>query len=85
MTRGPTVVHSCSELSPGDHVEARRDNTLLYRGRVLAVIPELDLIWILDARTGTRQLLDLHQMRVLHCPVRAVPDTPSPEHPAARA
>ena len=85
MPQGPAVVRSCSELSPGDHVQAQRDNTLLYRGRVLAVIPELDLIWILDARTGTRQLLDLDQMRVLHCPVRAVPDIPGPEHPAAGA
>ncbi|HEY9357448.1 MAG TPA: hypothetical protein VIQ52_14200 [Arthrobacter sp.] len=76
MTRGPAVVHSCSELSPGDYVEAMRDEQVLYRGRVLAVIPELDLIWILDARSGTRQLLDLDQMRVLHCPVRAVTDTP---------
>lgn len=85
MTRGPAVVHSCSELSPGDRIEALREDRLLYRGRVLAVIPELDLIWILDARTGTRQLLDLDQTRVLHCPVRAVPDRQGSKDLAAPA
>lgn len=85
MTRGPAVVHSCSELSPGDRIEALRDDRVLYRGRVLAVIPELDLIWVLDARTGTRQLLDLAQMRVLHCPVHSVPDSQGPKHLATEA
>lgn len=38
-------------------------DTLLYRGRILTVIPDLELVWILDARTGTRQLLDLVRTR----------------------
>jgi hypothetical protein len=74
-----TEVITCSELSPGDQVEALRDGLVLHRGRVLAVVPALELFWILDARTGTRQLLDLEMLRVLRCPVRAVPDLPDPE------
>jgi hypothetical protein len=43
---------------------------------VLAVVPELDMFWILDSRTGTRQLLDLEQLRVLRCPLRVLPSPP---------
>jgi hypothetical protein len=43
----------------------------------------LELFWILDARTGTRQLLDLEMLHVLHCPVSAVRDLPDPEPSAA--
>jgi hypothetical protein len=76
-------VLNCSELSPGDRIEAWREGRVLHRGCVLAVIPQLDLFWILDARTGTRQLLDLDMLRVLQCPVKAVPDCPGPEPAAA--
>ena len=74
MMTAHAVVRSCSELSVGDHVEAQRDGRVLHRGRVLAVVPALELFWISDARTGTRQLLDLEMLSVLRCPVRAVPE-----------
>ena len=76
MPSEAAAVRSCSELSPGDRVEAWRDGRLLHRGRVLAVVPELDLFWLLDARTGTRQLLDLELLRVLRCPLRMLPGPP---------
>lgn len=76
-------VRSCSELSVGDHVEALRDGRVLHRGRVLAVVPAMELFWILDVRTGTRQLLDLDMLSVLRCPLRTVPDLPGPEPSAA--
>ena len=74
-----TAIRACSELSPGDRVEAWREDRVIHRGRVLAVIPAMELFWILDSRTGTRQLLDFEQLRVLHCPVRTVPDLPNAE------
>ena len=77
MPSEAAAVRSCSELSPGDRVEAWRDGKLLHRGRVLAVVPELDLFWLLDARTGTRQLLDLELLRVLRCPLRMLPGPPA--------
>lgn len=76
-------VRACSELAVGDQIEARRDGRVLHRGRVLAIVPALELFWILDARTGTRQLLDLEMLHVLHCPVSAVPELPDPEPSAA--
>lgn len=69
-------IRSCAELSPGDRIEAWRGDRPLYRGRVLAVVPELDMFWIRDSRTGTRQLLDLDQLRVLRCPLRVLPSPP---------
>jgi hypothetical protein len=77
MTAEAASIRSCSELSPGDRVEAWRDGRLLHRGRVLAVVPELNLFWILDVRTGTRQLLDLGLLRVLRCRLRALPSPPA--------
>lgn len=73
MTAEAAAVRSCSELSPGDRIEAWRDGKLLHRGRVLAVVPELGLFWLQDAITGTRQLLDLELLRVLRCPLRILP------------
>ena len=73
---GGARVRACSELAVGDQLVARRDGRVRYRGRVLAVIPALELFWILDARTGTRPLLDLEMLHVLHCPVSAIPDLP---------
>lgn len=74
-----TAIRTCSELSPGDRIEAWREDRVIHRGRVLAVIPEMGLFWILDSRTGTRQLLDLRQLRVLRCPIHAVPRPPHTE------
>lgn len=71
-------VRACSELAVGDQVEVRHDGRVLHRGPVLAVVPALELFWILDTRTGTRQLLDLEMVHVLKCPVSAVPDLSGP-------
>lgn len=78
-------IRSCAELSPGDRIEAFRDGRSLHRGRVLAVVPELDMFWILDSRTGTRQLLDLDQLRVLRCPLRVLPSPPDQDPGPAAA
>jgi hypothetical protein len=46
------------QLQTGDYIEAWHNGKLFHRGRVTDVVPKLDLFWILDARTGTRRLLD---------------------------
>lgn len=76
-------VRACSELAVGDQIEARYGGRVLHRGPVLAVVPALELFWILDTRTRTRQLLDLEMLHVLKCPVAAVPDLPGPGPSAA--
>jgi hypothetical protein len=46
------------QLQTGDYIEAWHNGKLFHQGRVTDVVPKLDLFWILDARTGTRRLLD---------------------------
>ncbi|MDQ0632782.1 hypothetical protein QFZ40_000691 [Arthrobacter pascens] len=46
------------QLQTGDYIEAWHNGKLFHQGRVTVVVPKLDLFWIVDARTGTRRLLD---------------------------
>lgn len=46
------------EFTVGDEIEAWYRGTLYRRGRVIEVIASTGLIWILDAATGARTLLD---------------------------
>ena len=77
MPSEAAAVRSCSELSPGDRVEAWRDGRLLHRGRGAGSsrAGSLDLFWLLMPY-GTRQLLDLELLRVLRCPLRMSPGPP---------
>jgi hypothetical protein len=78
-----TPVVSCSGLSVGDRIEALRDGRVVHRGWALDVVPALELVWILDDRTETRQPHDPEMLSVLRCRVRGVPDLPEPEPSAA--
>ena len=49
---------SSDRLQAGDYIEAWHNGKLFHQGRVTVVVPKLDLFWIVDARTGTRRLLD---------------------------
>ena len=56
----------CRSLSPGDIIEAHYNGQLYYVGTVTETVPVLGMFWILEARTGTRKLLDplaLHVVR----------------------
>ena len=52
-------------LQPGDCIEAWHNGKLFHQGRVTDVVPQLDLFWILDARTGTRRLLDPEALEIV--------------------
>lgn len=52
------------QLRIGDEIEAWHNGKLFHRGRVTDVVPTLELFWILDARTGTRKLLDPEALEV---------------------
>ncbi|ELT45701.1 hypothetical protein ACJJV6_03735 [Arthrobacter nitrophenolicus] len=54
------------QLRIGDHIEAWHRGRLFHRGRVTGVVPALELFWILDARTGTRKLLDPEALEIRH-------------------
>jgi hypothetical protein len=58
-------VHSSSELSVGDEIEAWHNGKLFHRGRVNQTVESMDLFWILDSRTGARRLIDVEALVIL--------------------
>lgn len=74
------IIHSSSELSPGDEIEAWQSGRLIHRGRVSYTLPSMGMVWIIDARNGTRNLVDLEDLEVVrpaHSPT--VVDPPQSE------
>ncbi|WP_200951902.1 hypothetical protein [Arthrobacter sp. Soil736] len=69
MTDEDLEVRSCAELSAGEEIEAWHRGRLAHRGTVASTLEEIDLLWIIDARTGARRLLDLEQLSVRRIPV----------------
>ena len=57
-------VRSGAQLAVGDEIEAWHRGRLAHRGTVSSTFRDIDLFWIIDARTGTRRLLDLEQLSV---------------------
>ena len=53
------------KIQPGDHIEAWHNGKLFHKGRVTDVVRSLDLIWIRDARTGARKLLDPDALEIV--------------------
>lgn len=69
MTDEDLEVRSCAELSAGEEIEAWHRGRLAHRGTVASTLEEIGLIWIIDARTGARRLLDLEQLSVRRIPM----------------
>jgi hypothetical protein len=61
------------QLRIGDQIEAWHNGKLFHRGRVTDVVPALELFWILDARTGTRKLLDPEALEIRHVEAPVAP------------
>ena len=59
------------QLNTGDYIEAWHNGKLFHQGRVTHLVPALDLFWILDARTGTRRLLDPEALVIVRVEVPA--------------
>jgi hypothetical protein len=64
-------VHSSSELSVGDEIEAWHNGKLFHRGRVNQTVESMDLFWIVDPRTGTRRLIDVEALVILRAAASA--------------
>lgn len=64
------VVGSCSELVPGDAIEAFFKSTLVHRGPVTDTAPDQGLFWILDTLTGGRRLVDMAELEIVRLPAR---------------
>jgi hypothetical protein len=58
-------VRDCGELSYGDEVDAWHNGRLHHHGRVIETYPSMGMFWILDARTGTRRLLDVEALDIV--------------------
>ncbi|MCU1511206.1 MAG: hypothetical protein JWO34_1046 [Arthrobacter sp.] len=58
-------VHSSSELSVGDEIEAWHNGKLFHRGWVNQTVASMDLFWIVDSRTGARRLIDVEALVIL--------------------
>jgi hypothetical protein len=74
-------IHAGAELSVGDEIEAWHNGKLFHRGRVSKTVASTDLVWIQDARTGARRLIDVEALVVLRA---SAPADASP-HSAATA
>ena len=78
-------IHSSAELNVGDEIEAWHNGKLFHRGPVTQTVTGVDLFWILDARTGTRRLIDAEALVILRpagpCP--AAGKSPAASRPPA--
>ena len=58
-------IQTGAELSVGDEIEAWHNGKLFHRGRVSQTVASMDLVWILDSRTGARRLIDVGALVIL--------------------
>jgi hypothetical protein len=58
-------IRSSADLNVGDEIEAWHNGKLFHRGPVTQTVTGVDLFWILDARTGTRRLIDAEALVIL--------------------
>lgn len=56
-------LHSCTQVSPGDAVEARVGGTLHVLGRVTEVLPMMELFWVVTP-DGSRRIVELSEFDV---------------------
>lgn len=78
-------IRSSAELNVGDEIEAWHNGKLFHRGPVTQTVTGVDLFWILDARTGSRRLIDAEALVILR-PVRtgsAAANSPAPSRAPA--
>ncbi|MGO4805915.1 hypothetical protein AB4089_12380 [Arthrobacter sp. 2MCAF15] len=71
-------IRSSTELNVGDEIEAWHNGKLFHRGTVTQTVTAVDLFWILDARTGTRRLIDAEALVILRAAAPAAGKSPSP-------
>lgn len=56
-------VHSCTQVSPGDAVEAKVGGTLHVLGHVAEVLPLMELFWVVTP-DGSRRIVELSEFEV---------------------
>lgn len=68
-TGGRAAVRQSSDLAIGEEIEAWHNGKIYYRGRVVTIIPFLNLISIIDGDSKARRMLDVEALEV----VRLIP------------
>lgn len=76
-------IRSSTELNVGDEIEAWHNGKLFHRGTVTQTVTAVDLFWILDARTGTRRLIDAEALVILRAAAPPAGKSPSPSQSQA--
>ncbi len=59
------IAGACVDLAPGTEIEAWDQGRLIHCGRVSQTVPVMGMFWIIDARNGTRRLLDAEALDVV--------------------
>ncbi|MDQ0848660.1 hypothetical protein QFZ65_000598 [Arthrobacter sp. B3I9] len=78
-------VRTGAELSVGDEIEAWHNGKLFHRGCVSQTVASMDLVWIRDARTGARRLIDVEALVILRAPTPADTARPATATDSAKA
>jgi hypothetical protein len=60
-----TAQTATAKIQVDDYIQAWHNGKLFHRGRVTDVVRSLELIWILDADTGVRKLLDPEALEIV--------------------
>jgi hypothetical protein len=68
-------VRTGAELSVGDEIEAWHNGKLFHRGCVSQTVASMDLVWIRDARTGARRLIDVEALVIIRASTPATATT----------
>jgi hypothetical protein len=78
-------VRTGAELSVGDEIEAWHNGKLFHRGCVSQTVASMDLVWIRDARTGARRLIDVEALVILRACAPADTSRPAAATDSAKA
>jgi hypothetical protein len=70
-------VRTGAELSVGDEIEAWHNGKLFHRGCVSQTVASMDLVWIRDARTGARRLIDVEALVIIRASTPADTSLPA--------
>lgn len=64
MTISDDHTHELSPPEIGTHIQAWRNEMLLYQGIVEERVPHLGVVWIREAGNGARKMLVLDEYRI---------------------
>ncbi|AUI53776.1 hypothetical protein [Arthrobacter crystallopoietes] len=67
MTDNADAGLDSAALRPGDHVEVRGNEHLHYKAYVEDTLPQFNIAWVREQRTGERKMLFTNECRILRC------------------